>query len=345
VKSVLVTGGSGFFGGLLKDQLLRDGRRVVNIDLERDELKHPNLISIRGDIRNRALVNSIFEEHAFETVYHCAAILAHAAKDAELLWSSNVEGTRIVAEGAKRVGTRNFVFISSNCLWGKGMKKAVHEDEPPCPVEIYGRSKWEAEKALDDYADDFNVTKIRCPTIVDQGRLGLLTILFDFIREGRKVWVVGRGSNRYQFIAAQDLIGACLKAAEIGASDTFNIGSDDVKSLREVFQFVIDRAKTGARIKGTPKLPMLMGMRLAHALGLSPLGPYQYKMIAEDFVFSTDKIKALLGWKPSVTNEQMLWSAYEFYSSNYDEIRGRRDVSAHRQPAKMGIIRLLKWMS
>jgi dTDP-D-glucose 4,6-dehydratase len=68
-------------------------------------------------------------------------------------------------------------------------------------------------------------------------------------------------------------------------------------------------------------------------------------MIAEDFSFDTTRIKTRLGWKPTLTNEQMLWRAYQYYSENRSEIENRRDVSAHRQPAKMGVIRLLKWMS
>ena len=48
-------------------------------------------------------------------------------------------------------------------------------------------------------------------------------------------------------------------------------------------------------------------LRLAHALKISPLGPYHYKMIAENFIFNTQKIRAKLGWMPSKTNEEMLW--------------------------------------
>ena len=68
-------------------------------------------------------------------------------------------------------------------------------------------------------------------------------------------------------------------------------------------------------------------------------------MIAEDFVFDTSRIKSLLGWTPTLTNEQMLWRAYQYYSENRKEIEGRQDVSAHRKTAKMGVIRLLKWLS
>ena len=345
MTAVLVTGGAGFFGGLLKERLLKDGGEVVSLDIVPDEARHPRLVSVRGDICDENLVGELFARHKFEAVFHCAAMLAHAVKDKDFLWKSNVDGTRILAEAARRNGVRRFVFTSSNCLWGRGFGRPVREEDPPHPIEIYGRSKAAAEKILAGYAGNFATTIIRCPTIIDEGRLGLLTILFDFIREGRKVWVVGDGGNRYQFIYAQDLADACLKAMRAGAKGVFNIGSDDVKSLRQVYQSVIDRAGTGARVASLPKAPTLAAMRLAYMLGLSPLGPYQYKMIAEDFVFDTSKIKEALGWRPTLTNEEMLWKAYSYYTANAVEIARREQASDHRQAAKMGIIRLLKWLS
>jgi nucleoside-diphosphate-sugar epimerase len=342
--TVLVTGGAGFFGGLLKNRLLKDGIPTVSLDLEPDDFHHPQLTTVQGDICDRDLVAKLFEKRRFESVYHCAAMLAHAVKDKSRLWTANVEGTHILAENARRFGTKNFVFTSSNCLWGHGFGRPVREDDPPSPVEIYGRSKAAAEKILGIF-DDLNIAIIRCPTIIDEGRLGLLTILFDFIREGRKVWVIGGGNNRYQFIYAQDLIEACLRAAQTGASGIFHIGSDHVPTMREAYECVIDQAGSGARIASLPRVPTLMAMRVAYWLGLSPLGPYQYKMIAEDFIFATDKIKAALGWRPTLTNQEMLARAYRYYNANFDEILARQQVSAHRQAAKMGIIRLLKWLS
>ena len=237
------------------------------------------------------------------------------------------------------------VFTSSNCLWAHNFGRPVHEDDAPAPVEIYGRSKWEGEKILWDFAPDIRVVVIRCPTIMDAGRLGLLAILFEFIEEGRKVWVVGGGHNRYQFIYAQDLCAACELAATLDESCVFNIGADDVRTFREVYQHVIDRAGTGSRVASLPKAPTLLAMRIAHRLGLSPLGPYQYKMIAEDFVFDTTRIKERLGWKPTLRNEEMFERAYLYYRDHRKEIHARRNVSAHKQPARMGVIRLLKWIS
>jgi UDP-glucose 4-epimerase len=343
--ALLITGGSGFFGGLLKKRLLNEGHFCVNIDLEADDCSHPRLTSIRGDIRDEALLESVCAHHSFHAVFHCAAILAHEVKDKDFLWSCNVEGTHRIAEAAAKHGIRKIVYTSSNCLWGHDFGRPVRETDEPQPVEIYGKSKWEGEKILRAYRDRCDAVIFRCPTIMDSGRLGLLAILFEFIDEGRRVWTVGGGHNRYQFIYAQDLIDACLSALAYEGSDVFNIGSDDVKTFKEVYEYVIDKAATGARVASLPRRPTILAMRIAHAFGLSPLGPYQYKMIAENFVFDTTRIKQKLHWAPSLTNEEMLYRAYAYYHENRAAIAQRTGVSAHKRAARMGVIRLLKCLS
>jgi nucleoside-diphosphate-sugar epimerase len=341
----LVTGGSGFFGGVLKRRLLADGHSVTNLDLAPDPDTHERLTSIRGDIRNYADIEAAFEGEPFAAVFHCAAMLAHVVRRKALLRQTNVDGTRYLAEAARAHGVRPFVFVSSNCVYARSYDKPVRETEPPTPAEIYGRSKLEAEQLLREFEDDLNVVTLRPPTIIDEGRLGLLTILFDFIREGRKVWVVGDGDNRYQFVYAQDLADACVRAATYPRSDLFHVGSRNVKPLAVVYRSVIEQAGTSARVASLPKAPTLWAMRAAYRLGLSPLGPYQNRMITSNFVFDTRKIETALGWKPTLTNEEMLLRAYRYYDAHFDEIHGRRHASAHRQAAKMGVIRVLKWLS
>jgi UDP-glucose 4-epimerase len=212
-------------------------------------------------------------------------------------------------------------------------------------VELYGRSKLAGEQVLAEYASDLDIVTIRCPTIIDSGRLGLLAILFEFIDDGKKVWVVGDGGNRYQFIYAQDLATACLQAIDYAGSNLFHIGSENVVSLRRVYEAVIQAAGSKSRVASLPKGPTIAAMQLAHKLNLSPLGPYHYRMIAESFVFDTTHIRSELGWAPTVTNEEMMIRAYQYYSSNRREIHSRTDVSAHSKPTSMGIIRALKWFS
>ena len=343
----LITGGSGFFGGILKRALLDRGHNCVNIDLQPDPDQHPQLESIRGDIRDHKTLERVFAAHDFAAVFHCAAILAHGSGlDRQFLWTSNVNGTGNVAELCRRHGVRKLVFTSSNCLWAENLHHPVREDEAPNPVELYGRSKLEGERILERYAKDFDVVILRCPTIIEMGRLGLLAILFEFIQDGATVWVVGSGGNRYQFIYAGDLVEACLRAVDLPrGSQLLHIGSDGVTTLRETFQHVIDCAGSSSRIASLPKAPAIAAMKLAHKLRISPLGPYHYKMIAEDFLFDTERIKRALDWRPTLTNEQMLARAYQYFARNRAEILARRNVSAHRQATPMGVIRVLKWVS
>ena len=347
-REVLVTGGSGFFGGVLKRWLLSEGFAVTNIDLVRDDDAHSALNSVQGDIRDAELLARLFAEHRFEAVFHCAAMLAHDVTDEKMLWTSNVDGTQRLAEGAVAAGVNKFIFISSNCLWGENLGHPVSEEETPSPVEIYGRSKLEGERVLEQVQrehPELQVVTLRSPTIIDEGRLGLLAILFEFIEDNKKVWVVGDGGTHYQFIFAQDLATACVACLGYAQSNLFHIGSDDVPTMRGMYESVIRAAGSRSRVASLPKAPTIATMKLAHKLGVSPLGPYHYRMIAESFVFDTTRIKRELNWRPTLTNEQMMLRAFEYYRDNRTAIHERTDVSAHSKVAPMGIIRLLKWIS
>ncbi|HYK37459.1 NAD(P)-dependent oxidoreductase [Alloacidobacterium sp.] len=345
MPNVLVTGGSGFFGGVLKHRLLAEGFTCVNFDLLPDADSLPGLQSIQGDLRDMPLVEKVFHENRFDGVIHCAAMLAHGKINPDQLWTSNVDGTVNLAKSCRAAGVKKLVFISTNCLWASNLGHPVTETETPNPIEMYGQSKLEAEKALAKYTSDLDIVTLRCPTIIDSGRLGLLAILFEFMNDGNTIWVVGNGDNRYQFIYAQDLATACILALDFKGSETFHVGSDQVKTLREVYEAVIRNAGSRSRVASLPKGLTLAAMKMAHKLKISPLGPYHYRMIAEDFLFDTTKAQDLLKWKPTLTNEEMLTRAYQYYAERKDEIHARTDASAHSKPAAMGAIRILKWLS
>ena len=224
--------------------------------------------------------------------------------------------------------------------------KKVKEEEPPAPVEIYGRSKWEGEKILLSKKDNVDSVIFRCPTIMDEGRLGLLAILYQFLDENKRLWMVGNGDNTYQFIYAKDLAKACELALDYPQSDVFNIGSDDVKSFNYTYQYVIDHSSSTSKLGHLPPHLAKLAMKISYYLGISPLGVYQYNMISSSFVFDTTKIKKKLGWAPTLKNEEMLLRSYEYFHKNKEEIHGRKDVSAHNREADMGLaIRILKYFS
>ncbi len=344
MKTYLITGGAGFFGTILKKYLLDKGHRIISIDLISDPFKAKNFTAYQGDICDFTLMEKLCNQYHFDGIFHCAALLAHVRKDIKKLWHSNVEGTWHISNLCSKFGIKKVVFTSTNCLYSQSYDTPVSEKEPVHPIEIYGRSKLEGEKILLNNPD-IHAIIFRCPTIMDEGRLGLLGILFSFIEENRKLWIVGNGQNKYQFIYAKDLARACELALNYKKTDIFNIGSDHVEDFNTIYRYVIQRGHSKSKLIHLPKTPAILGMKLCYWLGLSPLGPYQYKMIASSFVFDTTKIKRELGFIPTLTNKQMLLKAYNYYKENKDEINNRQNVSAHSQVAKMGIIRLIKRLS
>ena len=336
---IVVTGSAGYFGGVIAQSLSSNGHTVVGVD----RLAHrgsSHFSTYQVDVRNRDDVLGVL--HAFnpDVVVHAAAVLAHERPSREDLWTSNVDGTRVLAECAKAVGAKQFVFISTNCLWGVDLGRPVTTNDEPRPVELYGESKAAAEKVLMEFNEAMTVTVFRSPTIVSSGRLGLLGLLFQFIEEGRKLPVVGSGKNRYQFVYGPDYAQAIRCAIDKQVGGTFNVGSRNVPTVAEMYQALIDRAGSQSRLLHVPQGPTVLALKILHALRLSPLGPYQYNMLGASFEFDIDDTCQRLAWEPTRTNTEMLSEAFDFYQSG--SVGEGEDVSAHSRVAAGGVLSLLR---
>ena len=324
--------------------MLREGWEVVGVDRLQD-VEQPGYTPKTLDIRDATAFEKTVAEFKPDAIFHCAAVLAHDRQNRADLWSTNVDGTATVAQAAIQAGVKSLVFISSNCLWSTSWSRPVTEDDVPAPVEIYGRSKLAAEQHLQSLSGRLGVKIVRTPTIVAAGRLGLLSILFEFIHEGRRVWLVGDGGNRYQFVSADDLAQACLLLATSAATGIFHVGSDSVPTVREMFGGVIQRAGTKARLAQLPRRPAIAALRLLSAAGLSPLGPYHYRMIASSFEFDTTRLRNATGWRPTIGNTEILWRAYQFYVEHLDQLSNEQKGSPHRRVSGLGALRIVKWLS
>ncbi len=345
--SVLVTGGSGFFGRILVQHLLEEGYYCVSVDLLESDLKHPHLTCIQADVRDASRLEQIMKDANVESVVHCAALLAHIRVSEADMQSINVDGTRSVALAASRVGAAAFVFISTNCLWAQGFEYPVAEDQAVRPIEAYGRSKRDAEMLLlHEFGKSMRVVVIRTPTIIDAGRLGLLSILFEFVEDGKKVWMVGNGDNRYQFIFAGDLARAVCAALRTAATGTFHVGSDNVPTMREMYRALIVHAGSNSTLHTLPRWLVLPALAMLDALRLSPLGPYQYRMISESFIFDTSRARSVLGWSPTLSNSEILTLAYDHFANSMEGGSGKAgSLSPHRQRSRLGVLRIVKWLS
>ena len=335
----------GFFGSILADHLVDAGHDVVSIDRLADEDGNRRFKNIQLDITDGAgLTKAVHQYGHVDAIFHVAALLAHEKSTLNMLWAANVDGTRNVMLTARELGVQKVVFTSTNCVFSTGFAKPVGETTPTQPVEIYGKSKLEAERIISEF-DGVNSVILRCPTIIAAGRLGLLTILFDFVREGRRLYLVGDGSNRYTFVAAQDLANACLQSAESTHNGIYHVGSDNVPTMYELYRDLMLYAGKKVHLWCLPEGPTVLILKILNALSLSPLGPYHYRMLAANFVFDTTKIKNDMGWTPTRTNTELLCDAYKFYVDHLQEITNGSGLSAHKSKAKAGILNLLRIMS
>src|SRR6267142_174720 len=147
--------------------------------------------------------------------------------DAELERSVDVGGTENVLRAADDAGVRRVIFISSTAVYGVPEKHPIEEDDPLVGVGAYGESKIDAEGLCRVAAVE--TTIVRPKTFIGAERLGVFEILFDWIREGRRIYTLGKGHNRYQLLAVEDLVDAILPAGEEpkAARETFNVGATE----------------------------------------------------------------------------------------------------------------------
>lgn len=349
-QKVLITGGVGFIGShLVKFLLEKTDQDIVIFDLLAEpRLSNGRITHCRGDITIEKEVDDLFEKNGpFETVYHLAAAMPDKSVPDDVLWRTNTMGTRIIAAHAVERNVRSFIFISSNVVYGIPAVLPVTEETPPRPLEIYGRSKVEAEKILATCKDTMNVRIFRCPVVGGIGRLGLQAILFEFISENKNVYVLGDGSNKYQFADVIDVCDALERASNAKGFDVYNIGSDEVLTLKEIYRNVIDFAGSTSRIISIPGAPALLVLSILNKLNISPLGVYQYTMIGRSLYADTTKIKAKLAWEPKKTNLDSFIENYKWYTANKGTFVGigAKHASSNRSLPKMGIFKLLKMLS
>jgi nucleoside-diphosphate-sugar epimerase len=277
-----------------------------------------------------------------DVVHHNVAQVP-LAKDRGLFHTVNVDGTRNLLEAALAEGVGKVIYVSSSAVYGVPRRNPVTERTPPRPAEPYGRAKWEGELLCAEYAArGVDVSIVRPRTIMGHGRLGIFQILFEWIREGYDVPVLGRGDNVYQFVHADDLADACLAAAERPGSRDFNIGTDRFGTMRQVLEALCAHARTGSRVRPVPRFPAESGMRLTGWLRLSPLGPYHWMMYGRSMWFDTTRAHVELGWRPRWSNDEMFIQSYDWYLRNREGVLAAHGASHHRSAVREQALWIVK---
>jgi nucleoside-diphosphate-sugar epimerase len=340
MKKALITGGSGYFGSLLMKKLHDRGFNCVVFDINDADDRPSDVKFIRGDIRDFSAIDEA--SRSIDIIFHNVAQVP-LAKDAFLFESVNGLGAENMLKAALKNAVGKVVYTSSSAVFGVPKVNPVTEITLPRPGEAYGLAKYRGELMCHEYENrGLDVSIVRPRTIMGHGRLGIFQILFEWIKEGVNIPVLGSGSNIYQFVHADDLADACILAGLRAGSAVYNCGTDRFGTMREVLESLCAHARTGSKVKTVPMAPAVLGMKLTSAIGISPLGAYHALMYGRSMYFDISKAADELNWKPKFSNEEMFIDSYEWYLKNREYVISQIGASHHRSAVKQGVLSLVK---
>lgn len=162
MKPILVTGGTGYIGSHTCVSLMQAGHEVVILDnlcnsqrtvVDRiGEIVGRQPMFVEGDVRDKALVLSLLQEHAIGAVVHFAGLKAVGESVAQPLryYDCNVSGTVILCEAMAEAEVKTLIFSSSATVYGDPASVPIREDFPTGATNPYGRSKLMIEEILAD---------------------------------------------------------------------------------------------------------------------------------------------------------------------------------------------------
>ena len=300
----LVTGGSGYFGSLLINKLINKGFNVGSLDINKPEVLSSEVPFHQVDIRD---YNALKKNLAgYDLVFHNVAQVP-LAKNKTLFWEVNVQGTTNICRASVENNVRKLIYTSSSAIYGIPQCNPVDEKTIPIPGESYGKAKLEGEKICFDYhKKGIDVAVVRPRTIMGHGRLGIFSILFNWVSEGINIPVLDDGKNIYQFVHADDLAEACILASKNNSKySSYNIGASDYTTMRKTLESLCAYAGTGSKVYSLPLKPIEIGMNVFSKLNLIPLGHYHSLMYGRSLYFNTSKAKEELGFESKVTTNEM----------------------------------------
>jgi nucleoside-diphosphate-sugar epimerase len=339
-----ISGGAGFLGLHLARRLLAEGHQVRSLDLVPLDEPDLDVEELRGDIRDEAAARELVD--GARILVHAAAALPIRGSRHEIR-SVNVDGTLTLLSAAADAGVRRVVFVSSTAVYGVPEKHPIDENDPLHGVGHYGESKIEGENVCRAFIKrGLDCVILRPKTFIGPERLGVFEILFDWMRESRRIYVLGDGSNRYQLLAVEDLVEAIVLAASKRAArgQTLNIGAKDFGTVRSDLQALIDHADSSSRVTPVPVRPAEAALRALELARLSPLVEWHYKTAHRDSFVEVARAEEILGWKPRLSNAQALIETYDWYLAHRDELAGASGMT-HRVPWNQRALAVLKRIS
>jgi len=304
MNSILVTGGAGYIGSHVVQQLVERGERVVVLDNLstgfRDAVRDAELVV--GDVGDGDVVRRTIAANDVDTVMHFAAhtVVPESVSNPLKYYGNNTCATRSLLASCTSSGIAHFVFSSTAAVYGMPASGVADEDTPTAPINPYGSSKLMSEMMLRDVcaATPMRSVVLRYFNVAGcdpAGRIGQSTRNATLLVKVACEHAVGKreslaifgtdydtpdGTCIRDYIHVDDLASAHLRALDYlregGASVTLNCGYGHGYSVREVLSTV-------ERVSGRPLVVVEEGRRAGDPPAL---------------IARSDRLKALLRWQP-----------------------------------------------
>lgn len=249
MRKALVTGGAGFIGSHVAEELVRRGDDVVVLDDLSGGFKDNLVEGIRfefGSINDVELVNALFEREQFDYVFHLAAYaaegLSHFIK--RFNYNNNLIGSVNLINASVNYGVKTFVFTSSIAVYGASPVLPMTEETPAHPEDPYGIAKFAVEQELRVCKEMFGLDYIifrphnvygERQNIGDKYR-NVVGIFMNQILQGKPMTVFGDGNQTRAFSYIGDVAPIIAQSVDIPEArcQVFNIGADQPYSVNEL---------------------------------------------------------------------------------------------------------------
>jgi UDP-glucose 4-epimerase len=254
-EKFLVTGGAGFIGSNVVDELIKMG----NVPIVVDDLSTGNKVNLSSnvifyecDVRNKAELEKVFQAERPKYLIHTAAQISVSKSVREPFYDAevNIMGMINLLDLSVKYGIEKFVFSSSGgVMYGEDPKiYPTPESVCPDPLSPYGIAKLSCEKYLKFYQKEFGLryTALRYGNVYGprqnpDGEAGVIAIFAKKMLRGEQVTINGDGEYIRDYIYVKDVVEANLKAIEFGDGESINIGTGTGKSVNDVFKTLKSR--------------------------------------------------------------------------------------------------------
>lgn len=299
--NVLVTGAGGFVGGYLSKALLENGNRVSAI--VRKPLQEPAAVNV--------IVSNLSPNDDFQAILKGVDVVVHLAGRAHVMndqasdpyqayYDVNVRLTKALAEQAASCGVKRFVFLSSVKVNGESTtSKAFAESDAPKPEDDYGKTKYEAEKALNEIArgSAMDVVIIRPPLVYGKGVKANFKSLVQLLQLPIPL-PLGSINNKRSMIYVENLVDfivTCL-THEKAKNQTYLVSDNDDISISQLIRCIKNASNKKALLLPVSESWLKFIFKLIGKLSL-------FNRLCNNLQVDITKANGELNWQPPFTVE------------------------------------------